>query len=73
VKKSSRGREVYAGAVAGLVGLYLLGFGLIWLDEVVINTHYFQRLPEDVQGVIFYAYVPLLAFLDAVGIIDVVR
>ena len=69
MKKSSAPLDIGLWAVGVLAGLYLLGFGLIWIDYEVTRTLWFDGLPLRVKMIISYAYLPLVTLLRYVGLL----
>ena len=69
MKKAAGRLDIALWIVGGLAGLYLLGFGLIWLDYEVTRTMWFDGLPVKAKMIISYAYLPLMTLLRYVGLL----
>ena len=67
MKRPSSGLGVGLWSVGGLIALYLLGFGLLWIDGEVTRTGLYHRLPPGPQAFIHAIYSPLVLLLYRLG------
>lgn len=69
MKRPSSNSDTNWWTVAGALGVYLFGFGLLWLDLETFGTRYVEKLPEGVLMVIGIVYMPISYPLYWMGII----